>query len=155
VRNRWKFAVVALITAAVAVPATVIARGFENSDQSTVARQTTTWSGREATNSKQWKEVPGLPTFFPPSSPGLLSLTVSAQMTSGAAKFRVVRPSTGEVTAPGAVRFNSKASNSFTFSFRDTCGQGDSRELQWKKAGKHRAVAAKISTLTIWDEQCF
>jgi hypothetical protein len=153
VRNRWKFAVVAVVTAAVAVPATVIA-GFSNSDGGTVARQTTTWSGKETTNTKHWKGVPGLPVFFPPATPDLESLTVSAQMTSGAAKFRVVRTSDNAVTPPGAVRFNSKAANSFTFSIRDSCGQADGRELQWKKAGKQRAVAAKISTLTIWDTVC-
>jgi hypothetical protein len=155
VRNWWKFGVVAVVTAAVAVPATVIAGDGGNTDGDTVARQTTTWSGKETTNTKQWKEVPGLPVFFPPATPGLESLTVSAQMTSGAAKFRVLRPSDNAVTPPGAVRFNSKAANSFTFSIRDSCGQGEGRELQWKKAGKHRAVAAKISTLTIWDAQCF
>jgi hypothetical protein len=153
-RNGWKFAVVAVVTAAVAVPATVIA-GFSNSDVDTVARQTTTWSGKETTNTKHWKGVPGLPAFFPPATPGLESLTVSAQMTSGAAKFRVVRPTDNAVTPPGAVRFNSKAANSFTFSIRDSCGPGDGRELQWKKVGKQRAVAAKISTLTIWNQQCF
>lgn len=153
--NRWKFGAVALMTATIAVPATVIAGDAGSNDGGTVGRQSTTWSGRETTNSKQWKEVPGLPLFFPAATPDFLSLTVSAQMTSGAAKFRVVRPSDGAVTAPGAVRFNSKASNSFTFSIRDTCGPGDSRELQWKRVGRHRAVAAKISTLTIWDQQCF
>jgi len=152
--NRWKAGLSALAVTAIAVPATIVLAGGGNNDGGVVSFQSASWSKTQSTNSKKWKIVPGVTP--PPNTTGFLTFTVSAEMKKGAARFRVVRPSDGNVTKPGPVKFSSKASNSFTFAMRDTCGPPgtENRVLQWKRVGKTKAVAAKLATHALWDDPC-
>jgi hypothetical protein len=139
--------------ALIAVPVTVALAGG-GGDGGPVDFQATSGSGKQSTKSKKWKPVPGIDD--PVDTPDFEAFTVSAQMSKGAVKVRVVRPSDGNVTEPGPVKFSSKASNSFTFAMTDTCGPPgtDHRVLQWKRVGKRKAVAAKLATHAIWDSPC-
>ena len=116
-----------------------------------VNRQSVSWNSQKAVAGKNWKPVPQVSVT---NTPDVLSLSVSAQMTKGKAKFRIVPVVGGPAIAPGPVLFSAKAANSFTWVTDDTCGQGEQHELQWKRAGKANAVAAKLSVHNVFNEFC-
>jgi hypothetical protein len=101
---------------------------------------------------KKWRPVPQLGVT---STPGFIAVDVSAQMKRGNAKFRIVPVVGGPAIPPGPVLFSAKAANSFTWSTNDTCGQGEQHEVQWKRVGKKPAVAAKLSSHSVFDDFCF
>jgi hypothetical protein len=148
----WKLGVAALVVIAVAVPAVVLARGDGNFSAGDSHQYNTVWSGKQSTNRKQWRKVPVIGGPFFTLDP--IVLTVSAQMTQGKARFRVVHQDGGPdggpepVTPPGPVLFSSRASNAFTFAVEDNCPRG--AVLQWRKVGKHKAVAAKLSSSRLY-----
>jgi len=135
---------------AVVVPATLVLAGgnFLGGD---VNRQSVSWNSQKAVAGKNWKPVPQVSVT---NTPDVLSLSVSAQMTRGKAKFRIVPVVGGAAVTPGPVLFSAKAANSFTWVTDDTCGQGEQHELQWKRAGKPKAVAAKLSVHNVFDSFC-
>jgi hypothetical protein len=101
----------------------------------------------KSTNSKQWKAIPDI--FLAQNDAGQ-TLTLSAQMTKGKAKIRLYNVETDETARPGPVLFSSKASNSFSWGVEDNCPR--SYELQWKRAGAEKAVAAKFSIQRISED---
>jgi hypothetical protein len=140
-RTWWKLAIAVLVGAAVAIPATVIARGTSisgDADRFTVESIT----GQVQTQGQGYTplgiQVPdnGLP----------VSATVSAQLTKGKAQFRLV--STAGIAQPSSVLFTSKASNSFTFAAEDSCPP---LQLEWKRKGDSPAVAEDISMVAVYD----
>jgi hypothetical protein len=150
--NRWKLAGAMLAGAAVAVPATVLAGGEATSVQGDVAAQTTKWTGKE-TAPKDWTLVPGDLGNVNISN-NAHALVVSAVLAKGKVKFRL--SSLGTTLPPGAALFAAKGANSFTFGFPDGCGPGSGIALEWKRAGKQKAVASKLSTLDLNDDSgCF
>lgn len=133
------------------MPVTLALAGNGNFLGGDVTRQSVSWHGQKATAGKNWKPVPhGSVT----STPDVLTVSVSAQMTKGKAKFRIVPVVGGPAVTPGPVLFSAKAANSFTWVTDDTCGQGEQHELQWKRAGKANAVAAKLSVHNVFDSLC-
>lgn len=148
--RRSKVLLASLAGVAVMVPATLVLAGgnFLGGD---VNRQSVSWNSQKAVAGKNWKPVPQVSVT---NTPDVLSLSVSAQMTKGKAKFRIVPLVGGPAIAPGPVLFSAKAANSFTWVTDDTCGQGEQHELQWKRAGKANAVAAKLSVHNVFNEFC-
>ena len=145
-----KFALAMIAGAAVAVPTTlVLAGGNTLSGDANV--QSVAFNGK-ATAPKNWKPVPGL---IVASGDGgtLVSTALSAQMTRGKAKFRIVPISGGPAVPPGPVLFSAKAANSFTWGRIATC-PGPYR-LEWKRAGRGKAIAANLSSHSVLDEFCF
>lgn len=135
--------------AVIAVSATVVAVGG-NGNSGPVETQLVESNGK-AEAGKNWKPVPGL---LVASTQGFLSVNVSAQMTKGKARFRIAPIGGGPAIPPGPVLFSAKAANSFTWSTSDTCGQGDQHQVQWKRSGKGDAVAAKLSSIALFDLFC-
>jgi hypothetical protein len=88
------------------------------------------------------------------NTPDVLTVAVSAQMTKGKAKFRIVPEVGSPPITPGPVLFSAKAANSFTWGTTDTCGPGEQHELQWRRAGKRTAVAANLSVNNAFDQFC-
>lgn len=134
------------------IPVAIVVAGNGNFITGNTVRQTISWSGTQSTNSTQWKPVGGIAN--PIVTPDPAAFTVNAQMTKGAAKFRIVRVEDNAVRPPGPVKFSAKAANSFTWATVDSCGQGEQHVLQWKRSGPDRAVAAKLSTHAVWDDFC-
>lgn len=154
--KRIKALGLATVVAAVSFPlGIVVAGGSGGAAADEIQRQTVAWTGTQQAR-KQWKPVPGveLGQGNVVDSPDLVALTVSVQMTKGAAKFRIRRGGGGAIDPPGAVRFGGKAASSFTWALQDTCGPGDFRVLEWKRAGKSKAVAAKLTTHAVWNGFC-
>ena len=140
-KGRWKLAVAAVIGAAIAIPATVIARGDLDASGNADKFASASFSD-VSTNSKSYQPV-GLVL---PESEGPMMLTVSAQMTKGKARFRVVR-SNGQA-APSSVQFGSKAANSFTFGDTTSC---PALHIEWKKVGKAEAQAAEVGFSAVYQ----
>jgi hypothetical protein len=137
----WKVGLAALVGAAIAVPVTVFARGgltlSGNADG--FALQAVS---QVQTQGKGYTPVGiSLPGTTQP-----ISATVSATMTKGKAKFRLV--SAGGNALPSSALFSAKASNSFTFGAEQSCPP---LELQWKRQGDSPAVAAQVSVLSVFD----
>jgi len=153
--SRWRQLGVATLAIAMVVPVAAVIAGSENATGGDVARQSAAWTGKQEAR-KAWKEVPGvsLGQTNVVNTPDVQSITVSAQMTKGAVKFRIVPALGGPAVVPGSARFDAKASNAFSWAIEDTCGQGEAHQLQWKKVGKGKAIAAKIATHTVWDGLC-
>lgn len=150
--GRWsKAALAGLVCVSVAVPAGVVIAGG-NSSSGSVARQTGSWVPSSVEAPKKWKPIPGFGGVA--STPGFITVDLSAQMKRGKAKFRIVPEAGGRAMDPGPVTFTAKAANSFTWATNDTCGQGDQHEIQWKRSGKTHAVAAKLSAHSVYDELC-
>ena len=143
--GRWTIALAALVAVAVAVPATVIARGDTIPD-GPADRFVTESVSDVSTNSNQYEPV-GL---SPPTSGAAMGITVSAQMTAGKARFRLA---TGGFPAqPSSVLFSSKAANSFSFGIVNDC---PAYQVEWKRVGNAPAKAALVSYLAVyWDEVC-
>jgi hypothetical protein len=139
--GRWKLAVAAVVGAAIAIPATVIARGDLNSGGNADKFATASVSNA-STNSKNYQPV-GLVL---PESAAPMMVTVSAQMTQGKARFRVVR-SNGQAL-PSSVQFGSKAANSFTFGDITSCPV---LHIEWKKVGKEEAQAAEVAFSSVYE----
>lgn len=149
--GRWSKAVlVGLVCVAVAVPAGIVIAGG-NSSSGSVARQTGSWVPSSVEAPRKWKPIPGLGVT---STPGFITVDLSAQMKRGKAKFRIVPVAGGSAMDPGPVTFTAKAANSFTWASNDTCGQGEQHEIQWKRSGKRDAVATKLSAHSVYDELC-
>lgn len=133
----------AALVAAVAVPAAVIARGGQNGGPA--ENFVSNFVADISTDSKQYEPV-GLSL---PSTTNAMSATVSAQMTKGKAKFRLVDSLSGNPAGqPSSVLFSSKAANSFTFASPDNC---PSLRLEWKRVGDAPAKAALVSYLAVYD----
>lgn len=141
-----------LVGAAIAVPATIVlAGGGGNVVSGDVSRQNLSSTGKLEAG-KNWKPVPDLGVV---STPGAVAVTVSAQMTKGAAKFRIVPIGGGPAIQPGIVLFTAKAANAFTWATEDTCGQGEQHRIEWKRAGTQDAVARKLTSHSVFDDFCF
>lgn len=138
--------------AALAVPATLVIAGNGNFLGGSVDNQAVSWSATSEEAPKNWKPVPHASVT---STPDVLSTAVSAQMRKGKAKFRIVPATGGPAVPPGPVLFTAKAANSFTWVTDDTCSLGEPHQLQWKRAGKADAVAAKLSVHNVFDGLCF
>jgi hypothetical protein len=152
VSTRSKVLLASLAGAAAVVPAALVIAGNGNFLGGEVNNQSVNWNSQKAEAGKNWKPVPHSVVT---STPDVLSVNVSAQMTKGKAKFRIVPVAGGTAVAPGPVLFSAKAANSFTWVTDDTCGQGEQHELQWKRAGKADAVAAKVSVHNVFNSFCF
>jgi hypothetical protein len=135
-----------LAGAAVAVPATVIARGNANA-AGDADRFVAESIGQVETHGSGYHPVGlGLPITTAP-----VAVTVSAQMTKGKAKFKLVGGSSAP--QPNSVLFSAKGSNSFTFGAASGCPRV---HLEWKRVGHVQAVAAKVSTLSVHETgPCF
>jgi len=151
VSSRLKAFLVSLAAVTVAVPATLVLAGNGNYASGPVTDQFVSWNATKEEAPKNWKPVPEGSVI---STPGVLSVAVSAQMTKGKAKFRIVPEIGGAPITPGPVLFTAKAANSFTWVTHDTCGQGEQHVLQWKRVGKADAVAAKLSVHNLLDSFC-
>ena len=147
--GKWKLVVALLAAGAVAAPVAAIGGGGSSSGSGDVGHQAGTWLNTKREAGKNWKNV-----FDVSSTNGFVSVTVSAQMTKGKAKFRVVPEFGGPAVEPGPVVYSAKAANSFTWATTDTCGQGEQHVVQWKRAGKSDAVAANLSISNVFDEFC-
>lgn len=145
-------ALVALVSAAVAVPATIVFAGNGGSIGGDANEQFVAWSEKQEAP-KNWQVVPHVGDL--PWSTGPVSVTMSAQMTRGKAKFRIVRATGSPAVAPGPVRFNAGAANAFTWGFNYPCVQDGLHEVQWKRVGTADAVAAKLSMHMIRKGFCF
>lgn len=147
-RSRLKLTLAGAAAVALAVPVVVLATTNEHLDGANFQKYVST--GAQHTDSKQWTAVPGL-TITPPVVHG--PVTVSAQMTQGRAKFRVVArlPSKTVVALPGAAQFDAPASNAFDFYNTQNCVPVT---VQWKKVGNARATLAKASMHAIWGNGC-
>ncbi|MQB02047.1 MAG: hypothetical protein GEU78_17595 [Actinobacteria bacterium] len=103
--TRLKAVGVATAITVAAIPlAVVLAGGPTNTVGDEVARQSAAWTGKHDAR-KKWREVPGLnlgTTNFV-VTPGVLSVTVSAQMSKGAAKFRIVPTDSGQADPPASI----------------------------------------------------
>ena len=143
-RRFWKLGLAAAIAAAIAVPAAVLA---ESSGTDRVQDQIVDETGAQQTNSKQWKNLPGLSQFVAVEP----SFTVGAAMTSGKAKFRVITQD-GPATPTAGIRYAAPAANSYSW-FRNggVCGNA---HVEWKRVGKHTAKLAHASMLTLDQEGC-
>jgi hypothetical protein len=150
VSGKAKLLVALLAAGAVAAPVAAIGGGGSSSGSGEVARQAGTWLNTEREAGKNWKTL-----FDVTSTNEFVSVTVSAQMTKGRAKFRVVPEFGGPAIEPGPVLFSAKAANSFTWGTTDTCGQGEQHVVQWKRAGPGDAVAANLSVHNVLNELCF
>lgn len=140
--TRWKLGVAVLVGAAIAVPATVIARGAPNATGPADNFQTASVAN-VSTNSKSYQPV-GLVL---PETGADIGVTVSAQMTKGKAKFRVVGAS--QEAAPASVQFSGKAANAFLFGATASCPQ---LHVEWKRVGDAKAEAAQVSYLAVYDQ---
>jgi len=150
--GRWQKATLAgLVCLAVAIPAGIVVAGG-NSSSSSVARQMGAWVPSSLKAPRKWKPIPGFASVA--STPGFITVDLSAQMKKGKAKFRIAPVAGGGSMEPGAVTFTAKAANSFTWATHDTCGQGEQHEVQWKRSGKRDAVAAKLSAHSVYDQLC-
>jgi hypothetical protein len=150
--RRTTLAAAALATAALVIPVTLVIAGNVEGVGGDVSNQTVRWTNHSHNASKSWKQVPDV--GFLGDGDDAHSVTVSAEMATGRAKFRV--RSNGATTPPGAITFSSKASNSFTFGYADGCYLHPSNSLQWKRVGKHKATATKISVLDLNSgDPCF
>ncbi len=145
---KLKLALPAAAVVLLAVPVIVLATTNEHSEEATFQKYVST--GSRHTDSKSWTPVPGL-ALTPPISHG--PVTVSAQMTGGRAKFRVVGQPTSQTVAgiPGAVEFDAPASNSFVFFNTQNCVPV---KVEWKKVGNAKASFAKASMHAIWGNGC-
>jgi hypothetical protein len=152
VSRRSKVLLASLAGVAVVTPVALVLAGNGNSLDGQVGNQTVAWNDQKTEAKKNWKAVPhgGVP-----STDDVISVNVSAQMTKGKAKFRIVPVVGGPAIQPGPVLFSAKSANSFTWVTDDTCGQGEQHEVQWKRAGKADAVAAKLSVHYVLDAFCF
>lgn len=137
---------------AVTAPVTFVLAGNGNFLSGQVSQQSVSWNTEKIQAGKNWRPVPHAGVT---STEDVLSVSVSAQMTKGKAKFRIVPVAGGAAIAPGPVLFTAKAANSFTWVTDDTCGQGVQHELQWKRAGKAAAVATKLSVHNVFNGFCF
>jgi hypothetical protein len=141
-RRCWKLGVAVLVGAAIAVPATVLARGAVDASGDADNFQVDT-TGKVSTTGTGYHTLPlGVST-----SDGPLGVTVSAQMLKGKAKFRVL--SNSAHATPPSVLFTARGSNSFTFGLFESC---DPLRVEWKRVGKQQAVAAKVSVLTVQQQ---
>jgi hypothetical protein len=149
--SRSKVLLASLAGAAAVAPVALVLAG-DNGLGGPVGNQTVAWTSEKAEATKNWKPVPPLGVT---STGDVVSVSVSAQMTKGKAKFRIVPTGGGPAIEPGPVLFSAKAANSFTWATDDTCGQGEQQELQWKRVGKTDAVAAKLSVHNVFNDFCF
>ncbi len=142
-RNRWKLCAAFAVGAAIAVPATVMAGG-DPGIVGAVGGQN--WESMGKTTAPgHWTPLPGAVGHLN-IAPGPHSLTVSADMSKGKAKFRVV---SGSVLKPGGILFAARGANSFTFAYPEGCGPGINPTLEWERAGAKKAIARRIATLNI------
>lgn len=143
--RRTMAAAAALATAAVAIPATVVLAGSSELVSGDVGRESVIWTTDSHNAPKDWKQVPEL--GFLGSQEEAHAINVSAEMTKGNAKFRVI--SQGSVVPPGSITFTGKAANSFTFGYADGCYTHPVNQLEWKRVGKGKATARTISVLDL------
>lgn len=143
--KRKMVAAVTLATAAVVIPVTLALAGNASFVKGDVASQSVVWTKHGHQAPKDWKRVPEV--GFLSNSFGAHSITVSAEMKKGKAKFRVV--SQGATTPPGPIAFYSKAANSFTFGYPEGCYFHPTNSLEWKRIGNAKATASTISVLDI------
>ena len=141
-RGYWKLAVAALLGAAIAIPATVIARGGASvsGDADRFAIEAT---ANVQTQGKGWKPV-GITL---PTTGDAISATVTATMTEGQAKFRLVSP--GGNAQPSSALFTAEGANSFAFAATQSC---PALELEWKRKGDTPASAAAVSVLAVYQD---
>jgi len=152
---RTKVGLAILAVLVIAVPAGVVVAADGGSLESTGDDQLTSWTGQPRVASKNWKPVPEIGALDRNGGPHVL--IVSAQMTEGQARFRVLTSDPGPALPPGSALFAGKGSSSFTWAFPDGCALGENLpRLEWKRAGAQRAVASVISTVQLFNSNsCF
>ena len=139
-------ALVAVI--AIAVPAVVVAAAGE--DGALTQFQYFTYSNgkdaeKAATNSSNWKDVPGLESNYGTFDASIG--TISAELKQGSARFRIVDEEGDLLTEPKSAKFVEGA-GSFAFPIVKNASCSSSPKVQWKRAGKEKAVLGG-STLTV------
>jgi len=140
-RRWWKLAIATLVGVAVAIPATVIARG------TSISGDADRFDVESVTGGVQTQGQGYTPLGITlPETGAPVSATVSAQLTKGKAQFRLV--STNGNAQPSSVLFSGKASNSFTFAADDSC---PALHLEWKRKGDSPAVAENISMVAVYE----
>jgi hypothetical protein len=143
-RWRWGAAIAAVIAAASAA-AIGLARGGGDFIDGGADNFSVVVTGPESTNSKQWKRIPDVGGLFATSHPQ--GITLSAQMRKGKVKLRMRNTTTDQTLPPKVVTFRAPGSESFSFYAPEACP--DSHELQWKRVGKVKAVASRLSVIRI------
>jgi hypothetical protein len=129
-----------LVTAAVAIPATLVFAGNGNETSGTADFFFTNVEDEVSTNSADWKPIPGTFVGFLDATQ---TATLSAEMKQGKAKIRLFDTDVQQAVVPGPVTFTAKASNSFSFGVPDNCPAH--LEFQWKRVGTEKAIASNLS----------
>jgi hypothetical protein len=129
-----------LVTAAVAIPATLVLAGNGNETSGTADFFVTNVEDEVSTNSKDWKPIPGTFVGFVDATQ---TATISAEMKKGKAKIRLFDTDAQQTVVPGPVSFTAKASNSFSFGVPPNCPP--SLQFQWKRIGTKKAIASNLS----------
>ena|GEM_PF-6929329 len=134
-----------LVLAGVAGLAQALNSGFQS-----VTFQRYVSTGAQQTVGTGWQAVPGL-TLPIPITHG--PVTVSAQMTKGAAQFRVITVVKGSLheADPGAVTYTSRAANAFTFYNAQDCVPV---VVQWRRVGTSQARFAVATAHALWGSGC-
>jgi hypothetical protein len=142
--RRRTLGLTAIIVAVVAVPTAIVVAGNGNFVTDTVNEQTTVWTGKHKAPA-DWTIVPDVGSLNVANDGHAVIL--SAEMARGRAKFRV--QDNGLTLAPGAAVFVAKGANSFSWAYLDGCMPGPDPVLQWKRAGKGKAIASRLSTVNL------
>jgi hypothetical protein len=133
-------AFVVLVTAALAIPATLVFAGNGADTNGEADFFNTNVEDTVSTNSNEWKPIPGM---FVGLIDATQTATISAEMKQGKAKIRLFDTDAQQVVVPGPVTFTAKASNSFSFGVPDNCPPD--LVFQWKRVGGKRAIASNLS----------
>jgi len=136
----------ALAAALLLVPAIVLARGDDGPSGQGDLTDQVVWSsdGAVSTNSKQFARVPTMEVFIDSLWENPVTVDVSADMTSGSARFRVKGFPSATVLRPNAALFAGKGASSFQFFTADGDTQHQNFEVEWKRVGKNPARAANV-----------
>jgi hypothetical protein len=139
------------LLALLVLPAIALAVGEGGSGLQDVGLQQTGWNHGAQNATTSWQPVPGL-AFHTNTSSEIGNVTVSADIRSGPALFRVVtvRPGPDAVAQPGAVRFNATGSEAFTFNVGVGCAGGI--RVEWKRAGASTAKVAAASAHVVYTQ---
>jgi hypothetical protein len=154
VRGKWLIATA--VGAALVVPAVVMASGGPSGSFDTGITNAggklkfSSSGGAIETQSNRFRIIPGMTLPNPTEFYKLpVVVQISADMTSGKAKFRVVSdvslgPSRAPLT-PSSATFATPGSNSFQFVEPGTSSETASDyDIQWKRVGSGRAEAANV-----------
>ncbi len=144
-----KVLVGALAATVALVPAIVLARGGNGpSGQGELIDQVVWSSGIDqplSTNSKEFASIPNM--SFPTDSlwENPVTVDVTAEMTSGSARFRVVADPAVTVLRPGETQFVGKGgATALFFTAGSDLTQVQNFDVQWRRVGKNPARAVNV-----------